>query len=823
MDSAGRPHISYYNATGQDLKYARWTGNTWVTETVDAAGNVGQYSSLALDSAGNPRIAYVNTSNGDLKFAKDIDPNPAATSWVTETIDTAGTVGYTINLALDSAGNPRICYHDLMFYNYVSQWGSLGSGNGQFNNSATVAVDNAGFVYISDRSNSRIQKFTSDGTYVTQWGGYGTGDGQFNMTSGVAVDNAGYVYVTDAFNRRIQKFTDSGVYVTQWGGNGTGDGQFGIPFEVAVDGAGYVYVADPNNFRIQKFTSDGTYVTKWGVNGTGNGEFRSIIGVAADNAGYIYTTDNTLNRVQKFTSDGTYVTQWGINGTANGQFRNPRGIVADNAGYIYVADFDNSRVQKLFDNGTFLLQWGGNGTDNGQFRNPRGVAVNGSGYVYVTDWTLNRVQRFAPNGRTLRYASWNGAAWDIQILESQKNPFGSAGGGGPGWSSMKLDSSGNPHISYGNLTEQDLKYAWFDGTNWHNVTVDTEGAVGAGSSLALRNGNPRIVYYDRMAFNATAPTYLKIAAGTFSGDTISWIISTIGFLGTSNNYNLNQPSLALDSAGNPRISCYNASGTPRLQYASWTGSQWVFEDVDATIGGVGLGSSLAIDSSGNPQISYHDWLNGDLKYAALVDFSFSVSPTSHTVMAGGQTGHYITVVRTSGPTGPITLNLLDLPPNVGSYVFIPQSSTQGFTAKLIIYTFKTTPPPNGPIGTYNLTVVATYMGATETMPLRLIITAPLNIILDLEPRTVARGSTLRLNGTLTPPRATTLKLYYRLPHETGTWKLATTLTTNSAGVFNVAAPVPTSLPPGNYDLRAVWFDEATGDYVSSPIKMLTIT
>src|SRR5262245_9461033 len=63
-------------------------------------------------------------------------------------------------------------------------------------------------------------------TFVLQWGSQGTGDGQFNFPAGVAVNSAGQVYVADFGNHRIQKFDANGNFITQWGSQGTGDGQF---------------------------------------------------------------------------------------------------------------------------------------------------------------------------------------------------------------------------------------------------------------------------------------------------------------------------------------------------------------------------------------------------------------------------------------------------------------------------------------------------------------------------------------------------------------------------------------------------------------------
>ena len=69
-----------------------------------------------------------------------------------------------------------------------------------------MAVDASGNVYVADSGNHRIQKFTSTGTFITKWGSLGSGDGQFNEPGGVAVDALGNVYVGDSNNFRIQKF-----------------------------------------------------------------------------------------------------------------------------------------------------------------------------------------------------------------------------------------------------------------------------------------------------------------------------------------------------------------------------------------------------------------------------------------------------------------------------------------------------------------------------------------------------------------------------------------------------------------------------------------
>ncbi|MEA2051780.1 MAG: choice-of-anchor U domain-containing protein [Euryarchaeota archaeon] len=274
-------------------------------------------------------------------------------------------------------------------YDFITQWGTTGSGDGQFNRPSGVAVDSSGNVFVADTFNRRIQKFDSCGTYITQWGSSDSGDGQFSRPCGVAVDSSGNVFVADTYNHRIQKFDSSGGYITKWGSSGTSSGKFYRPCGVAVDSSGNVFVADTYNSRIQKFDSSGGYITKWGIYGR-------PFGVAVDGSGNVFVADTFNHRIQKFDSCGTYITQWGSGGTGDGQFNRPFGVAVDSSGNVFVADTYNHRIQKFDSCGTYITQWGSGGTGDGQFYRPCGVAVDSSGNVFVADTCNHRIQKFGP-------------------------------------------------------------------------------------------------------------------------------------------------------------------------------------------------------------------------------------------------------------------------------------------------------------------------------------------------------------------------------------------------------------------------------------------
>jgi sugar lactone lactonase YvrE len=282
-------------------------------------------------------------------------------------------------------------------YVFAGKWGTDGSGDGQFNYPADLAVDGAGNVYVTDQGNQRIQKFTSDGTFVSKWGTGDSEPGNSYGLSGITVDGAGNVFVTETGTFRVLKFTSTGTLITKWGTEGTADGQFYSPNDIAVDGEGNVYVTDiyhaGSRPRIQKFTSDGAFVLKWR---TFDDEvtYSQPAGIAVDSEGTVYVVDLRRNRILKFTPTGTLLAEWGATGSGDGQFDLPMGIAVDSEGYVYITEPYAHRVQKFTSNGTFVTKWGTEGSGDGQFNHPAGIAVDSAGTVYVIDSWNHRIQMF---------------------------------------------------------------------------------------------------------------------------------------------------------------------------------------------------------------------------------------------------------------------------------------------------------------------------------------------------------------------------------------------------------------------------------------------
>jgi DNA-binding beta-propeller fold protein YncE len=95
--------------------------------------------------------------------------------------------------------------------------GEQPAGRGATNGTSDIAFGPNGRIYISDGyGNARVLEYNSKGERVRQWGSAGTGPGQFNQPHGIAVDDQGIIYVADRNNARLQRFDLNGQYLGEW-------------------------------------------------------------------------------------------------------------------------------------------------------------------------------------------------------------------------------------------------------------------------------------------------------------------------------------------------------------------------------------------------------------------------------------------------------------------------------------------------------------------------------------------------------------------------------------------------------------------------------
>ena len=114
----GFPVVSYIefgDLTNSDLKVAHCTDVACASPaditTVDGAGNVGRYTSIAIGTDGFPVISYLDGGNQDLKVAHCTDVACTSPADITA-VDSAGNVGSETSIAIGNDGLPVISYRD---------------------------------------------------------------------------------------------------------------------------------------------------------------------------------------------------------------------------------------------------------------------------------------------------------------------------------------------------------------------------------------------------------------------------------------------------------------------------------------------------------------------------------------------------------------------------------------------------------------------------------------------------------------------------------------------------------------------------------------
>jgi len=610
-----------------------FAGDAGNSGSADGAGSAAQFNSpvgVAVDGSGNVYVA--DTGNNTIRKA-----SPAGV--VTTLAGTAGSSG-----SADGAG-----------------------GAARFFSPNSVAVDGSGNLYVADTNNNTIRMISPAGVVTTlagAAGSYGSADGtgtaaRFSNPIGIAVDGAGYIYVTDTGNYTIRKISPAGVVTTLAGAAGTygsidGTGsaaRFTNLSGIAVDASGNVYVGDV--YAIRKVTSAGV-VTTLSASGAGGD------GLAVDGSDNMYAADG-YGAIWEVTPAGVAAVVAGsatgtlgyVDGTGSAaKFAGAYGVAVDGSGNVYVADAGNFVIRKVTPAGvvtTFAGRAGSAGSTDGtgsaaQFSTATSVAVDGSGNLWVTDAGNCLIRRITPAGAvtTLAGAVPNifGAAPVPVDGTGKAARFGKLSG-------IAVDLSDNAYV-----TDDDTIRKITPG----GVVTTLAGAAGIGGSADGTGIVARFNSPSGLAVDGSGNIYVGCSDGTIRKVTPSGVVTTLagtaGLFGSTDGTggaaqfsNIN--GVAVDAAGmiyvtdnssgrvRPDIGCTIRRITPVGVVTTLAGKAGVQGSADGAGIAARFGSFGGIAADGSGTIYVADSGNGTIRKGVPDQAPYVLAqPVDQTVAVG---------------------------------------------------------------------------------------------------------------------------------------------------------------------------------------------
>lgn len=202
------------------------------------------------------------------------------------------------------------------------------------------------------------------------------------------------------------------------------------------------------------------------------------------------------------------------------------------------------------------------------------------------------------NAEHLKYAYSDGHTWYTQTVDHRP--------GTGRWNSIALDATDRPYISY-SLAEGSLGYALLDQSKWEQTVAGSNSArskkhLDFASSLVMdREGAPHLAFIDA---SARTVNYAWREGNEWREETLDFLEAT--------GADSDRVSLKLDGEGRPHVA-YNDSGSGALKYATRDKEGWHTEVIDR--GEAGEYASLSLDDKDQPYVAYYAITDKELRIA----------------------------------------------------------------------------------------------------------------------------------------------------------------------------------------------------------------
>ena len=209
----------------------------------------------------------------------------------------------------------------------------LNGGLEGFNHPFDIEMDDNGNLFVTEFKGDRITRCTASGRDFLRFGETGRGRQQLLGPQFLAIDEKGFVYVTDSGNRKVVKFDSDGNFILAFGMKNYNFGGFEMPTGIeCLDG--FVYVADSDRGDVSVFDYSGNFVDT-----LGSGRLHSPEGISATADGLLLIADT--NRVVSLDIEEDEVN---LVSDLDGEAGKVTQAAVDANGNLLAADFDLNRI-----------------------------------------------------------------------------------------------------------------------------------------------------------------------------------------------------------------------------------------------------------------------------------------------------------------------------------------------------------------------------------------------------------------------------------------------------------------------------------------------
>ncbi len=226
----------------------------------------------------------------------------------------------------------------------VTLFGTLPPGQTVWNLPRSIAADGKGTIYLLRASDPPVLVFNREGKLQKTWG-----SGLFKEAHSIDLDREGNLWITDRADNMVFKFTVDGKQLMALGKKGVGGDNnstdlFNGAADVAVAPNGDFFVSDGQgiNNRVVKFSKDGKFIKAWGTKGSETGQFDTPHALAIDSKGRVLVADEQQKkspRIQIFDQNGKFLEKWDMIG-----LKQPTGIAIAADDTIYIGDMDANAI-----------------------------------------------------------------------------------------------------------------------------------------------------------------------------------------------------------------------------------------------------------------------------------------------------------------------------------------------------------------------------------------------------------------------------------------------------------------------------------------------